>query len=631
MNTIRQDFAFAIRLLVRRPGFTIVAALTLAVGIAANTVIFTLVNGVALRPLPFPHPERLVSLWSIYASSNGQPDIFSPPNYLDVAARAKTLDAAGGYDEINFALAGAGEPESVAGVRMTASMTRVLGVPPQLGRWFTEAEDRGGERVALLSDSIWRERFGGDRGVLGRTLALNGRAYTVIGVLPPGIGFPSVLTRLYTPMSFSPDELAGRGSIFLNVVARVRSGVERPKVEAELSAIASSLAHDYPAADEGLRMGTVPLARDLMGDARTIVLVLWAAVAFLLAVGCANVANLLLTHAVARRREFALRLSLGAGGSRLIRQLLTESLALAAVGGILGLALAYWALPQTLALLPRNFPRVRELRLDSTVLWFTFGVSIVTGLLFGLAPALGLVRRDLAQSLREGGAGAGRGVSHRRLGRVLAAGEVALVLVLTIGAGLVLRSLWRLSAVDPGFPARGVAAWQLFLPSARYPDGASQRAFYRNVLEQVRALPGVESAGLGGPLPFGPVNLIEDGGFRIEGRTEPSADRMPQALFTRASAGYFAALGIPVKRGRVFDTRDHESAAPAAVISETLARRYFAGQDPVGRRLLLGRGRLPAEIVGVVGDVKHNSLRSVTRPELYLPLPRFPQASAGLV
>jgi predicted permease len=407
--------------------------------------------------------------------------------------------------------------------------------------------------------------------------------------------------------------------------------VERPKVEAELSAIASSLAHDYPAADEGLRMGTVPLARDLMGDARTIVLVLWAAVAFLLAVGCANVANLLLTHAVARRREFALRLSLGAGGSRLIRQLLTESLALAAVGGILGLALAYWALPQTLALLPRNFPRVRELRLDSTVLWFTFGVSIVTGLLFGLAPALGLVRRDLAQSLREGGAGAGRGVSHRRLGRVLAAGEVALVLVLTIGAGLVLRSLWRLSAVDPGFPARGVAAWQLFLPSARYPDGASQRAFYRNVLEQVRALPGVESAGLGGPLPFGPVNLIEDGGFRIEGRTEPSADRMPQALFTRASAGYFAALGIPVKRGRVFDTRDHESAAPAAVISETLAQRYFAGQDPVGRRLLLGRGRLPAEIVGVVGDVKHNSLRSVTRPELYLPLPRFPQASAGLV
>lgn len=630
MDTLRQDLHFALRVLRKKPGFTLVTSLTLALGIAANTTIFTLIDGVLLRPLPYPHAGRLLSLWTSYPASNGQPDVFSPPNYFDVAARSRTLEAVGAYDDMNFALAGAGQPENIPGERLTASMSRVLSVSPQLGRWFTASEDESGEAVVMLSDAIWRNRFAADPQVLGRSLVLNGRSFRVVGVLPPQVGFPSILTHFYVPMRFSPDERQGRGNVFLNVAARMRPGIGPATAEAELRTIGAALAQAYPNTDAGIQMGAVPLQETLVGNVRPALLVLWAAVAFMLAVGCANVANLLLAHAAGRQREFALRRSLGATNARLVRQLLTESVTLAGLGGALGLAMAAWAVPAMALRLPVTFPHIRDVGLDARVLWFTFGISLLTGVVFGLLPAIGSARRSLSQSLREGSAGAGSGMAHRRLGRVLVVGEVAVVLVLLIGAGLVLRSLVRLSAVDPGFRTRGLIAWQIFLPPFRYPDAPVQRAFYRNVIEQVESLPGVQAAALANPLPFGPVDIVSDTGFAIAGRPSPAPDQRPQALITRISPTYFSTMGIPLRRGRTFTAHDGE-ASQVAVISDALAARYFAGQDPVGQRLLLGRNRLEVEIVGVVGDVKHINLRSDVRPEFYLPLARFTVGSAGLL
>ncbi|HEV3198179.1 MAG TPA: ABC transporter permease [Bryobacteraceae bacterium] len=630
MDTLRQDLQFALRVLRKKPGFTLVASLTLALGIAANTTIFTLIDGVLLRPLPYPEASRLLTLWTSYAVSNGQPDVFSPPNYFDVAARSRTLEAVGAYDDMNFALAGAGQPENIPGERLTASMSRVLGVSPQLGRWFTAAEDESGDAVVMLSDAIWRNRFGADSEVLGRSVVMNGRSFLVVGVLPPHVGFPSISTHLYVPMRFSPDEKQGRGNVFLNVAARMRPGISLATAEAELRAIARGLAQEYPGTNAGIQMGAISLQETFVGNVKPMLLVLWAAVAFMLAVGCANVANLLLAHAAGRQREFAMRRSLGATNTRLIRQLLTESVTLAGVGGAIGLAMAAWAVPAMASRLPANFPHIRDVGLDARVLWFTFGISMLTGVVFGLLPAMGSVRRSLSQSLREGSAAAGSGMAHRRLGRVLVVGEVAVVLVLLIGAGLVLRSLARLSAVDPGFRTRGLIAWQIFLPPVRYPDVPAQRAFFRNVIDQVESLPGVQAAALVNPLPFGPVDIVSDTGFAIAGRPSAAPDQRPQALVTRISPTYFSTMGIPLRRGRAFDARDGAT-SQVVIISDALAARYFAGQDPVGQRLVLGRNHLEAEIVGVVGDVKHINLRSNVRPEFYLPLARFTVGSAGLL
>ena len=624
-----QDLLYALRVLAKRPGFTLAAAFTLALGIAANTTIFSLISAVLLRPLPYPHADRLVSLWTSYAASNGQPDIFSAPNYLDVAAQSRTFEAVGAYDTSSFTLAGEGQPEYIPGATMSASMARVLGIDPQLGRWFTQQEDDLSTQVVLLSDSIWRTRFGADRSVVGRPIVLNARTFTIIGILPPRSGFPSMLTQIYTPVSFTPGARRERGNVSLNVAARLREGVPLENANAELRTIAARLAASYPDVNRNISMGAVPLQASIVGNVKPILLVLWTAVGFMLAVGCANVANLLLTHAAGRQREFALRRSLGASNGRLIRQLLTESVTLAGFGGILGLALAAWAIPAIIRRLPQNFPNLREIAVDPQVLWFTLGVSFATGILFGLAPAIGSTRRNLAESLRESDRG-GRSASSRRVGRYLVVAEVAAVLVLLVGAGLVLRSLAQLSHTDPGFRTKNEIAWQLFLPTARYQGAPAQRTFYKTVLDQVGAMPGVEAVGLAQPLPFGPIDIVADTSFDIAGRPPAPPEQRPQALITRASEGYFNAMGIPIRRGRVFTAQDGETSS-SVVISETLARRYFPNEDPIGRGLLLGRARFELQIIGVVGDVKHITLQSNTRPEFYLPMSRFTIGAAGLV
>ncbi len=624
-----RDLRHAFRVLLKKPGFTSIAILTLALGIGANSTIFSLIEAVLLRPLPYAHPERIVNLWTSYPASQGQPDIFSPPNYLDVAARSRTFEAVGAYDTGSFTLASAGQPENLAGLRMSASMSRVLGVEPQIGRWFTQAEDDAGEAVTVLSDGLWRNRFGADASVLGRSLLLNGKAWRVIGVLPPGTGFPSLATTLYVPISFTADDRSSRGNVTISAAARLRAGVSQATAEAELHTIAASLAQIY-AEDRGIQMGAVSMRENLVGNARALLVVLWAAVALMLAVGCANVANLFLTDAAGRQREFAIRRSLGATNGRLARQLLTESLLLAGCGGAVGLTLAFWAVPLMASRLPQTFPHLHALTADPAVLLYTLGVTLLTGLLFGLAPSLGLSRRNLAAAIREGDVRSGRGVTYRRLGRALVVGEIGLVLVLMVGAGLVLRSLAALSGVNPGFRSSGLVVWQLFPPPARYAYDAARQAFYRRVVAEVSSLPGVRSAALVNPLPFGPVDITIDGGFRIAGRPDPAPDQMPQSLRTRVSPGYFAAMGIPL-RGREFTDRDGKNAPGVAIVSETLARRYFAGEDPLGKHLLLGRQRLDFEIVGVAGDVRHINLRAEVRPELYISMAAFPAQIAGLV
>ena len=605
--------------------------LTLALGIGANTTMFSLIDGVLLKPLPYPNPDRLVSLWTSYPASQGQPDIFSPPNYLDVAMRTRTLEAVGAYDTVNFTLASDGPPESISGSVLSASMTRVLAIQPQVGRWFTNEEDDSGAAVILISNALWRNRFGGDPEILGRKLAINGRSFSVIGVLPAGVGFPAVSTALYAPISFSPDLRASRGSVQINVAARVRPGVALATANAELETIAAGLAEAYPEVDRGIHMGAVPLQETLTGNVRGVLLILWAAVAFMLAVGCANVANLLLTHAASRQREFAVRRALGATNGRLIRQVLTESVVLGLCGGAAGIAVAAWVKPLVASQLPNSFPRLHEVRVDSEVLLFTLAVSLITGVLFGLVPAIGVARGSLASAIREGGDRGGRSAGHRRLGRGLVVAEMAVVLVLLVGAGLVLRSLVQLSAVNPGFRPQGLIAWQLLPAATRYPNPDAQRAFYRDVLTQVANVPGVVSVALSSPLPFGPAAITQDGGFRIAGQPDPEPGQVPQSLFTRVTPRYFATMQIPL-RGRDFTDHDTGDAPAVAIVSETLARRYFPGKDAVGQRILLGR-RTPVEmeIVGVAGDVKHNNLRSDIRPELYIPLARYTPAAAGLV
>ncbi len=632
MDTFRQDLTYAVRMLARRPGFTFVAVVTLALGIAANTAIFSLIDGVLFRPLPYAQPDRLLNLYTVYPNSDGKPDIFSPPNYLDVATHSRTLAAVGASTDFSFTLSGDGQsvPEYLPGTLMTASMAQVLGVSPRVGRWFTAEEDDGNAAVAVISDALWKSRFGGDAQVLGRALQLNGRAFQVIGVLAPGVGYPTLVPQIYAPINFTPalKSESNRGNVFVNVAARLKDGSDLPAARAELESMAAAMSAQYPL-DAGVKMGAMTLLESIVGNMRTTLLVLWAAVGFLLAVACANVANLLLTHAAGRQREFALRRSLGATGWRLARQLLTESVMLAALGGAAGLLLAVWAVPVMSANLPKSFPHVHDITMDTRVLLFTLAASLVTGTLFGLAPVLGAMRRDLAGTLRDSERGGQTG-AQKRLGRVLAAGEVAAVLVLLTGAGLAMRSLLELSRVNPGFRGPGVIVWQLFLPSTRYPNQAAQRAFYDRVVGEVRSLPGVKSAALAQPLPFGPRDITSDANFMIAGQPPLPPNQRPVGLVARVSPEYFQAMNVPVLRGRAF-TADDGPTSTVVVVSAALANTYFPGQDAVGQHLLLGSSRLDVQIIGVVGDVTHLNLRNAPRPEFYLPLARFTTGAAGLV
>jgi putative ABC transport system permease protein len=623
-----QDVRYAVRLLSRTPGFAAVLILTLAVGIGANSMMFTLVNAVLLRPLPYPHPEQLVLLRDFNHEKGFESFSVAPGNFLDWRAQNHSFSGIAAFGPANFNYTGGPFPERISGRQVTAGFLDVLGVQPLLGRGFQARDfERGQDHVVLLSYGLWQKILQGDPQALGRSIKLNDEPYTVIGVMPAGLRFISQENDIWAPWAFPPDWKDVRGAHFLSVLARINPNVSIEQARAEMAAIGQQLAAQYPDQNRGWGVRTDSLYEQVVGDVRPALLLLLAAVGALLLIACSNVANMLLARTVERRREIAVRASLGAGKWRLVRQVLAESLLLSLAGGALGLLLAFAGTRALLALAPQVLPRAYAIHLDPWVLSFTFGIAVLTGIVFGLAPVFTVIRQDLQETLREGGRG---GVARQGLRGALVSAEVALALVLLVGAGLLLGSFARLETVAPGFHTEHALAFDLRLPRARYPDPAHQTAFYQTLMERLRALPGVESAAAVTTLPLS--GRDESYTFEVENKpNEPGEE--PSAMYYDVTPGYFRAMGIPVLSGRDFSAADAPETPRVCIINDVFAREYLPGLDPVGRHVFLGAGpgHVYREIVGVVGSVKHYWLGEKPSPQAYEPLAQMPNSGVTAV
>ncbi|WPB81382.1 ABC transporter permease [Archangium violaceum] len=628
MSTLLEDVRFAVRILRKTPGFTTVAILTLALAIGANTALFSVVNAVVLRPLPFPQPERLFQVVRRHVS--GTSPSLTVPQFSFLAGQSQPFAHLTAYPSLNagFNLTGDGLPERVPGTRATASFFDVLGVRPALGRGFVPEEDvPSGPRVVVLGHGLWQRRFGGTPDILGRSLQLNGEGYTIVGVAPPGFRYP-VDSQLWTPLQL--DRTNTEDAHYLTVVGRVNPGVA-PEQAASLVALQGEqlratrvgvLSPESRMDAEGLQARTASFALPAL-------LMLLGASGLVLLIACVNLANLQLARAATRERELAVRTALGASPSRLLRQLLTESLLLSGLGGLAGLLLATWSIPALLMLAPEGLPIPEGVTIDGTVLAFTLGVSVLTGLVFGLLPALKASRPDLQDSLKVSASRAAGGPGSQRTRRLLVVGEVALAVILLIGAALLVKSFAALIGTAPGIDTRGVLTMKLSLPEARYGTPASLESFIWKVEERLRALPGVQAVGFATTLPF------EDGsdmGFTIEGRDPGPGGKDAEGVadYRPVTAGYFQALKIGLVRGRLLTDVDRHESAPVVIINETAARRYWPGQDPLGQRITIGKelaqlgDTAPREIIGVVRDVRENGVQRDAPPILYLPPGQMP-------
>jgi putative ABC transport system permease protein len=636
VEAIAQDVRYALRGIGNQPGLTAAIVLTLALGIGANTAMFSVVNGVLLRPLPYANADRVVVVWNRWT---GWPKTWlSGPEVMDYSRQREAFDAFSAFDYTAVNLSGdRGEPERLRAGLVARELLDVVGVRPVLGRPFSAEEDTpNGPATVLLSEELWRRRYGADRGVIGTRITIDGRPQTVVGVLPAGfrlpIEFAGEHSQLYMPLRLGVPDEGNRGSHGLHAVARLRAGVSAQAAERRLNAFIQRFRQDHPQTygpDFGVVL--VPARDEVLGNVRRILLVLLGAVSFVLLIGCANIANLLLSRAEARHREVAIRAALGAGRGRLVRQLLTESLVLALLGGALSLAVARAGLVALGALGPANLPRVGDVALDPWVLGYTVGVSVVCGLAFGLAPAVHAARGDLHNSLRQGRGTTSAG--RQRMRQLLVTAEVALAVVSVTGAALMARSFVSLLRVPPGFRTENALTMRLSLPPGRYPTSSRVRGAYDELLAEVRRLPDVRSAGAIMGLPL--AVTLGDWNFAIEGEAPPApGQHAPAADWQVATPGYFEAMGIAVRRGRALTAADRLPGRPVIVINETTGRRYWPGEDPIGKRLRLGGGAdtMYREVVGVVADVKHKGLDQETRPEMYIPHAQFPSAipdSAG--
>jgi putative ABC transport system permease protein len=632
METWWRDVRYGARMLVRTPGFTAVAVLTLALGIGANTAIFSVLNAVLLRALPYPEADRLVFLteWSEQVPQMS----FSIANLKDVRDQNTVFESLVGYNGQNFVLTGEGSaPERVSGRQVTSPFLSVFRRQPVLGRGFRAEEDRpGAEGVAMLSEGFWERRFGRDPNVVGRRLLLNGEPFTVIGIVPRDLHGSWKTVEVFTPLLRLEDRIGGENNRGnhpgIYVVARLQPGVGEDAARTELKAIAARLAEQHPSSNARQSMTLESLHDSFVGDLRPALLLLAGAVVLVLLIACANVANLLLARAGNRAKEIAVRGALGAQRGRIVRQLLTESVLLAVCGGALGIVLAYAGVRGLVATLPANVPRADEIRVDGIVLGFTALLAVATGLLFGLAPAWRTSRADVQETLRESGRGT-PGPAHHRTRNALVVGQVSLALILLVGAGLLLRSFVRVMAADAGFRPEGVLTASVPLPDSRFPDEKRRAAAVRQVVERLRGLPGVTAASAALPLLGG-----WQSSFRVEGRPDPLPGQAPSADITRATPGYFDAMGVPVREGRVFDERDHADAPKVAIVDETFVREQFGGASPMGKRIRFGSDSPDTpwmEIVGVVGHVKNYGVDEDSRVEVYLPFEQSPVFAAVLV
>ncbi len=662
MEGLWKDLRQSMRMLLKKRGFTAAAVLTLALGIGANTAIFSVIHAVLLRPLPFADPDRLMVLWQTDPKSAPPRRPFSFPNFTDVEEQSQSFEEVGAWSssvDTRFNLTGDPEPEAIQAAMVSASFFRILGVKPKEGRTFLPEEDKeGGPRAVVISHGLWQRRFGADPQLPGKTLTLDGNSYTVIGIMPAGFAFPKFpkAADVWVALSRDPDPTQfrkyARGAAFLNVLARLKPGIQKEQADAELETIASRLEQEYPHFNTGLGLGIAPLRQQVVGELKNGLLILLGAVAFVLLIACANVANLLLARATARRKEIAIRMALGASRGRIVRQLLTESLLLGVLGGALGLLLAMWGV-DLLAVIPYNAASALipytvspdQISLSGAVLGFTFVLSLLTGVFFGLVPALQASRQDLNRSLKEGSASSIRGSRGYDIRGLLMISEIALSLVLLIGAGLMIKSFLRLLEVDPGFKPDHVLTAEITLPRSQYSSDQQIASFYERLLDRIKTLPEVRSAGAITALPLSGTDNGSD--FFIEGQPPPPPDNKNDTSYRAISHEYLQAMGIPVLQGRSFTERDRKDSPGVAIINESMARRFWPEENPVGKRVALSIEALkfPApnrppvfdipgamrEIVGVVKDVRHYGLTSEPQPEMYVPYLQRPAREMSVV
>ena len=628
MSALWSDVRYGLRLLARSPGFTAVAVLALALGIGANTLIFTFINARLLQPLPFRDPDRLVALWSVEREGGVTWNV-AHPDYLDWREQNRTFEELAALSEGSYTLTGGQEPEWLIGRLASATVFAVLGVKPALGRGFLPEEDRlGADRVVVLSHGLWLRRFAGNPGIVGQVVRLNQEPHTVIGVLPRGFRLGSADYDVWVPLALDPAK-AHRGNRFLQVVARLKPGVTIAGAQAEITTIADRLASQYPNSNAHLGAEVDSLRELYVRPFRPALLVLMAAVALVLLIACANVANLMLARAAARQKEIAIRAALGARRGRIVRQMLTESSLLSLAGGVLGLLLALWGARALHATLPQRMQSAEPPGLDVVVLAFIVAVSLLTGIAFGLAPAWGVARADLHETLKEGGRSSAAGLRHGRLRAALIVSEVALAIVLLTGAGLLIKSFARLMAVAPGFRPENVLTMGVPLPRARYAEPRQWRAFFEQALERIRALPGVRHAAATSLLPMNGSNTVWS--FAIEGRPEPLPGQFPTAGYRAVTPDYFRVMGIPLLRGRHLTEQDREGAPFAVIINEAMAGRYWPNEDPLGRRIQSRGTNDWGTVVGVVGNIKFSGLEGQASPEMFWAHSQRPRSGIILV
>jgi putative ABC transport system permease protein len=625
LQELWQDIRYGLRQLRRNPGFTAVAVLTLALGIGANTAIFSIVQTILVSPLPYPNSDRLVTIWNEY---NGKPTLSSPPDYLDRRSQSRTLESVSALRFANLNLSGNGPAERLRAARVTASFFAVMGIRPELGRTFTEQEDTPGkDHMVVLSDGCWQRRFGGNPGLLGTEIRLNGTPYTVLGVMPADYSALFPRTQLWIPIAFTPPERADsyRGNENLTVLARRKPQFTLAQVRAEMKTIASRVPQRFPGRRDFLlsanwSAAVVPLREHYVGNIRPALLVLFAAVLLVLLIACVNVANLLLSRASGREREMALRSALGAGRGRVVRQMLVESVLLSGLGGGAGLLLAHWGVGLARRFGPGTVPLLHRVHVDLTTVLFLIGLSVLVGILFGLAPVFRLAPVHLQQSLKER-SGTRAGKSHRRVGGALVAMEVALCVLLLAGTGLLIQSLHRLLQVDPGFQSGHRLTFGLSLPQTAYTTDAQRTALFHEALQRLQALPGVTAAGAVQSLPFAGDN--ETSTVQVEGHPVPHGQTPPSAEYRIVTSGYRRAIGIPLLSGRDFGSQDTSDSRLVALVDAMAAKHFWPNQNPIGKRFSFG-GDKWREVVGVVGTVRNVGLDVIPHDQVYLPYAQHP-------
>jgi putative ABC transport system permease protein len=625
-------------MLSKNPAFTLIAVLTLALGIGANSAIFSVVHAVLLQPLPYQSPKQLLFISGLNRQTGANGVTMSFTKFTQIQEQAQTLESSGVFYPTTLNLVTEREPEAISGNRVSRNFFHVLGITPLRGRDFRpEEEAPGAVAVAIISDGFWHSHFGGDAAALGRAMFIDGRSVTIVGILPPGFRFPLQFPEpdIWMPgvsdPAFLRPEQVRTGAGYLNIVARLRPGASLAAAKAELDTIDARYQSQFHGFVDSGKIGisAQPLVESLVGPLRVGFAVLLAAVGFILLIACANVANLLLARATSRQREMALRKALGASGGRLVRRLLSESLLLSLLGGAIGVALAAFSLPALRAFSPGSVPRLAETRLDVPVLIFSVLLSVVTGILFGLIPALQASAGNLHETLKEGGRGAAEGGHRGKLRSLLVVAEMAIALILMTGAGLLMQSFSRLMNVNPGFSSGNVMTFVLNLPASRYAQPETQRQFYRQLDERVKSIPGVESDGFTSYLPLsGAMRFVY---FCPEGAVCQGIGKDPLIAVRQVTPGYFETMRTPLLRGRAFTDRDLESSPPVAIVNQTVADRYWPGQDPLGKHIANSRDMIQREVVGVAADVKFSTLDAADAEEMYLPLEQVPTTFATLI